>query len=292
MHPSALLFLFAPLAQEPADAGAKAPAAAAAPAALDNAEVQAIRAAAKKLAGAPSYTFQQVTTDEGGGIGLDGDGPQTTEFTAHVQQDKPVHFQQGTLEAWRQDGVLVYRSGAGAWERFEMGRGRGGRPQQIRVEGEDGWRAMRARMQLATAPALHDMLGHMGSGVAKVSRSAEGGKSVYTGELTPDAAMRLNGPIMSMGGPGAHGGPGGGQGGQRPPIESTASFRVVLGADGALESAVFDVLTKGSFGERSFERKRRMELKASAVGATALDLPAEAAAKLAEEPPAPADDEF
>ncbi|TAH36836.1 MAG: hypothetical protein EYC70_07560 [Planctomycetota bacterium] len=56
------------------------------------------------------------------------------------------------------------------------------------------------------------------------------------------------------------------------------------------ESAVIDTTIKGSFGDRDFERKRHVELKLSAIGATKVEVPAEVATKLAEPPPAPVEE--
>lgn len=269
------------------------PAAPAAPPASP--EVMSIRKACAQLAEAASYTVQQTTLEEGGGFG----GPQPAAappaggeaaaatvppapvavvFTAQVQKGKPTRFTQDKLEAWREGEALVFRSGEAAWERYEQprGRGQGGGGQDLDPEAA---RAMRARMSLASTQVAHEMLAGLDAKIAMAAATKDGAKTVITGQFTPEGAASLG---RRMG----RSGRGGGQGGQggAPAMESSGSFRCVITADGSLESLVFDTLTKGSFNDTPFERKRHVEIKVSAVGSTALEVPAEVAAKLAEKP--------
>lgn len=103
-------------------------------------ELTAIRTAAARLTEVPNYTFHHLLREEGAPAGTgrtnrphaDEDGlsvpdraiadPQATgpiEFTAHVQKNQPIHFQQGELEAWRQGNVFVWRTGKGEWQRMD-----------------------------------------------------------------------------------------------------------------------------------------------------------------------------
>lgn len=140
---------------------------------------------------------------------------------------------------------------------------------------------MRTRMSLATTRMAHEIVDGFESKVSGTVAAQEGGKTVLAGALTPEGAASL-----SMGGFGRRGGRGGGGQGQGgpPPFESSGTFRAVIGADGALESLTLDLLTKGSFNEQSFERKRHLELTISAVGATALAVPEEVLKKFSEKP--------
>ncbi len=276
-----------PLGQEPTPAAAAQP--------QLSAEATAIRAACAKLAEAPNYTFKHLMLEEGSGFGRGraddsaaaGVGPPPPpppapvpfEFTAHVQRDLPVHFLQGNLEAWRKDGVLVWRNAAGAWERMEARGGRGGagggaaggEPQD-----EQAQRDMRSRMSLVTAQSAHEMLKDFETKIAMVARTEEGGKSVYTGSLTPEGAASMAG--------GGRFGRGGNRGGGAAAFVNTGSFRFVVSADGVLDSFTLDTLMTGSIEERKIERKRHAEYRFSVVGTTKLEVPAEVTAKFSEKP--------
>lgn len=263
-------------------------------------EALAIRAACAKLAEAASYTVQQTSFEEGGGFGgsppsappstgSEGSPPTVVPppvplvFTAQVQKGKPTRFVQDQLEAWREGEALVLRSGEGAWERFEQPRGRGqgggGNPDQD----PEAARAMRVRMTLATTQMAHEMLAGLDTKIAMAAATKDGAKSVITGSFTPEGAASFGRRFGRGGRGGGQGGQGGGQGGA-PAMENSGTFRCVIAADGSLESMVFDTLTKGSFNDAPFERKRHVELRVSAVGSTAVEVPAEAAAKIAEKP--------
>lgn len=275
-----------------------APEPSAAPQAQESApEILQIRAACQKLAEAPSYACQERILEEGGGFGPRPGGgeaaaPAPTEFVAEVQKDRPIHFRMGDLEAWRQDGVLVHRTGSAAWERFDRqsgfpgggrrGGGAGGGEGQAGPGVADAGRSMRSRFTLMGAGVAHELLAGLDGKVESVTRTEEGGKVVYAGALTGAGAAGLGG------GRGFGRGPGGGQG--SPAVQSSGTFRLVVNAQGMPESAVFDTVTKGSFGERQFERKRHLELQISSVGALNLEVPAEVAAKLQEKPAGPPDE--
>ena len=59
-------------------------------------------------------------------------------------------------------------------------------------------------------------------------------------------------------------------------METSGAFTVVVGASGVVESVVVETVMKGSFGERTFERTRRMEVQIQKVGETTLEVPAQA----------------
>lgn len=264
-------------------------------------EIQTILKACAKLAEAASYTVQQTTLDEGGGFGgpppaapAGGEGatpsvpppPAPVIFTAQVQKGKPTRFTQDQLEAWREGEALVYRTGQEAWARLEPPRGGpggggqgggqgGGNPQN---QDPEAARSMRARMNLATAQVAHELLAGLDKKIAMAAASKDGAKTVITGSFTPEGASSLGRRFGRRGS-----GQGGGQGGA-PAVENSGTFRCVVSADGTLESLVFDTLTKGTVNDAPYERKRHVELRVSAVGSTALEVPAEAAAKLAEKP--------
>lgn len=278
-------------------------------------EVMSIRTACAKLAEAVSYTVQQTTLEEGGGpppaaAPTGGEGtpppppaPTPVVFTAQVQKGKPTRFVQDKLEAWREGEALVYRTAEGAWERYARGRGQGGGGGNAELDPEAA-RAMRLRMSMATTQMAHEVVAGLDAKIAMAAATKDGAKTVITGSLTPDGAAsfgrrmgrggRGGAPGGAQGG-GAGGAQGGGAGGAAggaqggaPSSTSSGTFRCVISADGNLEVLVFDILTKGTFGETSFERKRHVELRVSAVGATAVEVPADAAAKLAEKPRDPA----
>jgi len=269
-------------------------------------ELTAIRAACAKLAESPNYTFQHLSLDEGGGGfgrgGRGGEGgppaegqaaapppaPVPVEFLAHVQNDQPVHFKQGEMEAWRQEGVLVWRNGTGAWERMDMqsmrGGGRGGAPSGGGTDAsEEDMRNMRARMGLFSAQAAHELVQGFESKIAMVVKTDEGGKSVYVGSLTPEGAASMSGSSRF-----ARGGRGGGQGGggDAPTFQNSGSFKIIVDAKGRMESFTLDTLMSGTIQERAIERKRHVEYRFSAVGETKLEVPAEVTTKFTEKPAA------
>ncbi len=275
------------------------------PAAAVSPDAAAIQAACKKLAEAENYTVLQTSQDTGGGFGgpggapggaAGGEGqappppPAPTVFTMHVQNGKPAHFMMGDLEAWRDKGVLVHRKPGGAWERFDMPQrgGPGGGGQGGRGGDPEAQRAMRTRMSLATTQTASEMLAAFETKIAVVSAAQEGGKTVYTGTLTPEGAASLGmGGRGFRGGRGGQGGGaqggGGAPGGGPPPFESSGSFRIVV-AGGVLESVTLDTVTKGSFNDQAFERKRHLEIAISALGKTAIPVPDEVTAKFAAKP--------
>lgn len=259
--------------------------------------VMSIRAACAKLAEAPSYTVQHSTLEEGGGpppaaAPAEGEGapptpppgPTPLVFTAQVQKGKPTRFVQDKLEAWREGEALVYRTEEGAWKRFARGSGQGGGGQGGAEQDPEAARAMRLRLTLSTTQLAHEMIAGLDAKIAMAAASQEGAKTVITGSLTPEGAASFS---RRMGRGGRGGGQGGGPGGA-PSAVSSGTFRCLISAEGHLELLVFDIVTKGTIGETPFERKRRVELRVSAVGATAVEVPADAAAKLAEKPRDPA----
>ena len=289
-------------------------------------EINAIRAACAKLADAPSYTFRHLSLDEGsfgGGFGrggrVGGEGatdpsgaasqgqppagppaqpaPVPVEFVAHVQKDQPVHFQQGALEAWRQQGVLVWRNASGAWERMDMQSMRGGgRSPASEGQTEEEMRSMRTRMGLFSAQAAHELVSGFESKIAMCARTEEGGKSVYQGTLTPEGAASMGGSSrFNRGGRGggqggaaggAQGGAAGGgqarEGGNAPAFQNSGSFKIVVDAQGRIESFTMDTLMSGVVQDQPIERKRHVEYRFSAVGETKLEVPAEVTAKFSE----------
>jgi hypothetical protein len=281
-----------PLAQEPQPAAAAQPSPA----------IAAIRAACAKLTEAPNYTFHHLSLDEGmplgrgfgapGGGGPPGEGqaaaqppaPVPVEFLAQVQKDQPVHFQQGGMEAWRKEGVLVWRNAGGAWQRSDMQSGRGGGGER---PSEEEMRAMRARMGLFTAQTAQEFIGGFETKLAMVTETAEAGKTVYSGTLTPEGAASFGGARMGRGGRGGQGGQGG-QGGAAaggpPPFQHSGSFKLIVDAGGRIESLTLDTLTSGSFDGNPIERKRHLEYRFSEVGSTKLEVPEEVAAKFSEKP--------
>lgn len=283
-------------------------------------ELAEIRAACAKLAESESYTFHHSSLDEGmGGFGggrggpPGGDGaaaqppaPTPVEFTANVKKGSPVHFVQGPLEAWRQDNVLVWRENGGDWQRFDAQAGRGGfggnggeRPS------EEQMRSMRARMGLMSAQTAQELVTGFETKIAEVKAANEGGKKVYTGTLTPEAAAAMGGGGRFGRGGGRGGQPGGGDqgaggqgrggqggGGDAPAFQNSGNFRIVVDEKGRVESFTLDTMMSGTIQERSFERKRHVEYRFSQIGATKVEVPEAVTAKFAEKPPAEGSLEF
>jgi hypothetical protein len=272
-------------------------------------ELTAIRTAAAKLTEVPNYTFHHLLREEGaptGAAAADRPVAGPIEFTAHVLKGLPMHFQQGELEAWRQDNVLVWRSGKGEWQRMDgqSMRGRdgavGGAPAS-----EEELRAMRTRMSLFTAPAAHELVVGFESKIAMVTSSTEGGKTIYVGSLTPEGAAMLSGAArLARGGrsgdaktdapsegtgTGTSKGKGTGTGAtgttgaaDATTFQSSGNFRIVVDAKGRVESCTIDTVTSGAAQDRALERKRHAEYRFSAIGETKLEVPAEVTAKFAE----------
>lgn len=265
-------------------------------------ELSAIRAACAKLAEAPSYSFHYLVLEEGapfgGGRGGRGGGeggapaaeaapatppaPVPVEFRARVQKGQPLHVQQGTLEAWRKDNVLVWRSGEGPWQRMERGAARGGADMN-----EEEMRALRARMGLFSVQAAHELVLGFEGKIAMVAQSQEGGKTVFQGSLTPEGAAAMSGASRFARGGRGGGGQGGGAGGgdaAAPAFQNTGSFRIVVDANGRVEAFTLDTLMSGTFQERAIERKRHVEYRFTGVGETKVEVPADVTAKFAEKP--------
>jgi len=264
------------------------PVPAAAPAApANNPAVQAIRTAANKLSEAASYTVQQTVLDEGPDVAPPADQPppaagadaatpgkSSVVFTAHVQKGKPTHFQQDKMEAWREGDVLFYRTSAGTWERFGDP---AANPKADPKADPDAARNMRLRMNLARTQVAHEMLAGLDKKIATANETKEGGKSVITGSFTPEGAASL-GQRFSKGGTG-----GAGDGSKT--VDTTGTFRVVVAADGNLESMTYDVVAKGTGKDGvAVDRKRHVELKVSAVGSTTMEVPADLKTKATDKP--------
>jgi hypothetical protein len=262
----------------------------------------------KALAEAGNYTFTATTTQSGmptrgrrggpeAGGGRPGEGaatgtgtdparaeagpppepePKPVVLTGHIQKDQPTHLLQGEVEAWRSaDGVLVVR-GTDGWAKMERPTRGGGRGGQDAAAGQD-WQAMRVQMGLMRARLAHETLAQLGSDFAEsLARSESSGRVSFTGTLSEKGLAALTGGNSMRGGRGGRGGQGG-QGGQggAPQMTSTGTFEIVLTAKGALVSVKLETTQSGSFGERKFERERKVEIQIADLGKTVMEVPSE-----------------
>ena len=150
---------------------------------------------------------------------------------------------------------------------------------------------MRARMSLFTAPAAHELVVGFETKIAMVTSSTEGDKTVYVGSLTPEGAATLSGAAR-MARSGRSGRSGEGNAGatgttgaaDATTYQSSGNFRIVVDAEGRVESCTIDTVTSGTVQDRALEHKRHVEYRFSAIGETKLEVPAEVTAKFAEKP--------
>ena len=73
-----------------------------------------------------NYTFSTKTESSGGGFGRGGGEPEAP-WVGQFIQDTPIHFSQGELEAYLDDGQLIYKSEQDGWATFDAEAMRGGR---------------------------------------------------------------------------------------------------------------------------------------------------------------------
>jgi hypothetical protein len=281
----------------------------------EDAPATELTALCDKLAQAGSYTFKVETDSEGspfggGGRGGRGGGPgggSGGPITGKFQKQMPVLLQRGDMEAYRQEGRLVYKGSGGEWSLYRrrgfrgpggeprggrgegQGRGQGGEPRgggDRGVRGEGGGprrdrASMMALMSISRIEAPHRALQGIAGKVKDVSRSVEGDKIVYSATLTESGTQAFGG---GFGGPGGmRGGPGGRGGGpQGNAPETKGTIHITATKGGSIEAIVVETETHMSFGERSMDIERKTSYTLSDVGSTKVSVPDSAMLKLAD----------
>lgn len=263
---------------------------------------------------AQSYTFEVQTAEEGGGFGRRGgsQGP-AAPLAGRYQKGKPVWLQSGDSLGFRAGEHLVYQDADGTWKALDpraVGRGRGGFGDEGRpAPGAEGQpspdapagaeddpqaanrRAAMNRMLLLRAPLPHALLADLDTGATEVSCEAAEGRKTFRGQLSPEAAAKFATGGLTMGGRAGRGAPPEGAP-AGPVMENSGSFVLVVSEAGVVESLSIETVTRGTFRDQEFERKRTTDVKVAAVNSTEVEVPAEAAAALAEAAKAPAVDEI
>jgi len=255
-----------------------------------------------ELVEAESYAFTSETETEsgdegGGGRGGGFGGGEQPPTKGAWKKGLPMQLAIGEVQAYKEGEQVVYKNAEGEWEVFEFtgfgrgerggggergegggagggeGRGGGERGAGERPEGggdRGGFSSRRALFTAMAASPPHQMLKDLEGKVEGVEKKEQDGKLVFTGKLTKEGAEGLGGASRFF-----RGGRGGGGG---PEIETTGKFAIELAA-GAISTIRFEVTRSGSFGERSFERTTIQTIAIEKVGATELEVPAEALAK-------------
>ena len=154
------------------------------------------------------------------------------------------------------------------------------------AEGQPGARADRAMgrgnralFSLRGVEAPHTLFEDLDGKLAAATKAKEKDAFVYTGALTDAGAEALGGGggQRGMGRGGRGGGAGGGQGGPGSEMQTSGTYRFLV-KEGVIQSATFEVVRKGSFGERSFEMTTKRTFTFSEVGTAKYEVPAEALA--------------
>ncbi|MEW6741911.1 MAG: hypothetical protein AB1486_04045 [Planctomycetota bacterium] len=258
-----------------------------------------------------SYTFQVVTKTEGsgfmGGGGRGGRGggdasPQPVQVDGQFKKGEPVHLKSGDVEAYRVGDATVNRNAEGKWQLFDreamrgafgqrgqgrgepgaeprgQGRGDQGGGQQGGGEGAGqagagrapgGMAPMRTLMTMSRVALPHDALQKIEGKLTDVKEERQEGKVIYSANLTSEGAQAL----AAFSGFGRMRG-----GDQAPNFEYSGSIRVVATAEGVIEKIEITTKTKGSMGERDFERTQLTTFTLDKIGKTEYQVPEEAKA--------------
>lgn len=145
--------------------------------------------------------------------------------------------------------------------------------------------AMRAMFQVRSVRLPHEMLTTVLEGVEgdKLVREEKLGLVVFHGPLTEEAARQLAGGGRMMGGRGGFGGRGG-DAGEGPQMLSKGKVRIAFAADGKTVDLMIEAEMAGTFGERQFSRSSKSEIRAAKIGDSEMEVPAEAAKALRQDP--------
>jgi hypothetical protein len=246
--------------------------------------------------------------------------PEPKPWIVTWQKDQPLMMSNGDFVAVRQDSVTAYKSGDGEWTRQEQrsrggsfggrrggdggGQGRGGQGGEGRSErgsgggrpergggGEGGGRpeitpAQRLMWEMRSVQLPNDALMALPDSMdeSQVKRSTKLGLTVFEGALTADGAMELATNGRGFGGRGGRGGQ------DAPQMESTGTYRMILGPKGSLKEFTLSTTIKGSFGEREFERTTQRVYKFSKHNKSKVELTDDVRALL--KPSTPDQEEF
>lgn len=249
----------------------------------------------------------------GGGEG-GGAPPAPTPTTGKVEIGKGVELHRGETLAYKKGDKLVYKKGDG-WELYEApefgggaaggsagggerprrgegggGEGGGGGERPRRGEGAGGgaggppggggdMRERFAMMGLANQILPHEMLEKITKGLRDVQCNPSDGSFTFTGKLDDAAADDVSGAkrVREMfAGGGRGGGGGGGTAGGEFSITAAGTATIVFDGNGHPTKLVVETTTTTQRGET----KRTQSFAFKACGATKVELPADAAAKL------------
>lgn len=246
--------------------------------------VEELKQLCKQFQKVENYTFSTQTESSGGGFGQGGGEPQAPIVGEYIQ-DQPIHLSQGELEAFMDDGQIVYKSEEDGWTTFDMesmrgvgrgGRRRGGEGADAGQEGagEGGRRELgggnrnaRRLFRLARTNLPHELLDGFEGKVSDVVRTESDGKLTYSGKLTKDGVRAIS--FFGRRG----------RGGSGSDFDYSGSFELTLGDQGQLQQLVFNTSMEGSFGDRDFKRSSKRTIKLSKLGGTEFEIPADALSK-------------
>lgn len=278
-----LLAISVPLPQDPAP---PLPEASKAPVEGADEAVSSLARACGPLAEAKSYRFTMTTESDGGRSGFGG-GAAPVEGT--VVKGKPMHLRADAGEMFVLGERLAIRDEDGTWTAPPPREAGGERARRGARGGDDEERPRRGirggpdRM-LRSFRAPHTLVTNVERFVAEVvRREAEDGGTVFSGVLNEEALELLGGgPFGGRGGRGAGGGDAGDGG-----LERTGTFSVAVDAQGALTRLSYSIRSRGTFGERAFDRARTTTFTVRDLETAEVEVPPEAAKVLEEDAEAP-----
>ena len=227
-----------------------------------------VQSAVKKLADAPSYSWNTKTENAGGGGGFGGrgGGPSSGKAAKDGYAIITRTFGENTMESVIKGDKTVMKNQEGAWQTPEemmaaFGGGNGAPPGGGRGGRGGGFgRGAAANMPAEEAKTLL-------SGVKEL-KAADGALS---GELTKEAVGAKLFPF----------GRGGRGGGEAPPIPENAKGSVKFWVkDGSLAKYEYKVQGTMSFGGNDVEVNRTTTVEIKDVGTTKVEVPEEAKKKL------------
>ncbi len=270
-----------------------------------------ITAACEALCKLDSYAFELKIESSGGRGGSR--APQA--IVGRFQKDKPFHFVQGDVEAYRLGETLVYREGEGEWQVFDpdaargefgqprpggpggggqgaepgAGQGEGGAPGAGAGEGAGAGAGGAPGAEGAGRSGQGERGGRRSFGPFILSRVKVPHEVLkdFGGQIAEAAREEAEGKVTYKGtltaaaaeafAPQARGWRpgGGGEGEQAPAPQVTGTFLITLSDQGAIESIVFETHLSMTAGERAIERTQKHAYTLSNQGAVEIEVPAE-----------------
>jgi hypothetical protein len=209
--------------------------------------------ATAKAAGMAKYGFKLTVKSEGGGGG-GGGGRGMPPADVKVDKDIAAEIKAGENTAYKKGDVLVYKEGE-SWKKYERQQGGG-------QQGQNKQQAALRALQGLKLP--HEVLAEFGKKLKEVKKAEakENDCTVFSGELTDEAAKEL----------GALGGRGGG-GGQAGGLTYAGSGKFWVNADGTIVKFEILINAKGKIRDKDVDIKSTRTYEISDVDNVKLEVP-------------------